>query len=155
LFTVMVTVLVTVMSGLLPALHLVRQRVIAGDASRLTGTTRSRTRHVMIAAQVAASVVLLVAALLVATGLRQLQDTPTGYEPDGVTMLRLRAAGPAEPRGPGAEYQQYLQALSAVPGLSHAAIADGPLPGFAGTEFSIVGRAADAATPWLPEEGRS
>jgi putative ABC transport system permease protein len=153
LFTVLVTVLVTVMSGLFPALHLVRQRVIAGDASRLTGTTRSRTRHAMIAAQVAASVVLLVAALLVATGLRQLQDTPTGYEPDGVTMMRLRAAGRPDPRGTGGGYQQYLQALSSVPGLSYAAIADGPLQGFAGTEFSIVGRADDAATLSLQRAG--
>ena len=153
LFTVMVTVLVTLISGLFPAVHLVRQRVIAGDASRLTGTTRSRTRHAMIAAQVAASVVLLVAAVLVATGLRQLQDTPTGYEPDGVTMLRLRAAGRSDPRGTGAGYQQYLQALSSVPGLSLASIGDGPLQGFAGTEFSIAGRADDAATLSLQRSG--
>jgi predicted permease len=153
LFTVFVTVLVTVIAGLFPALHLARQRVIAGDASRLTGTTRSRTRHAMIAAQVAASVVLLVGALLVATGLRQLLDTPTGYEPDGVTVMRLRAAGRPDPRGTGGGYQQYLQALSSVPGLSYAAIADGPLQGFAGTEFSIVGRADDAATLSLQRAG--
>jgi predicted permease len=153
LFTVVVTVLVTIISGLFPALHLVRQRVVASDASRLTGTTRSRTRHAMIAGQVAASVVLLVAALLVATGLRQLQDTPTGYEPDGVTVMRLRAAGRPDPRGTGGGYQQYLQALSSVPGLSHIAIADGPLQGFAGTEFSIVGRADDAATLSLQRAG--
>src|SRR4030095_9406280 len=155
LFTVMVTVLVTVMSGLLPALHLVRQRVIAGDASRLTGTTRSRTRHAMIAGQVAASVVLLVAALLVATGLRPLQETPTGYEPDGVTVMRLRAAGPPNPRGTGGGYQQYLQALASVPGLNYTAIADAPLQGFAGVEFSIVGRADDAATLSLQKAGWS
>ena len=153
LFTVFVTVLVTVIAGLFPALHLARQRVIAGDASRLTGTTRSRTRHAMIAAQVAASVVLLVGALLVATGLRQLQDTPTGYDADGVTVMRLRAAGRPDPRGTGGGYQQYLQALSSVPGLSHIAIADGPLQGFAGTEFSIVGRADDAATLSLQRAG--
>jgi predicted permease len=152
-FTVIVTALVTVMSGLFPALHLVRQRMIAGDASRLTSTTRSRTRHAMIAAQVAASVVLLVGALLVATGLRQLQDTPTGYEPDGVTMMRLRAAGRPDPRGTGAGYQQYLQALASVPGLTYTAIADGPLQGSAGTEFSVVGRADDAATLSLQRAG--
>jgi predicted permease len=155
LFTVMVTLLVTIVAGLFPALHLVRQRMIAGDASRLTGTTRSRTRHAMIAAQVAASVVLLVGALLVATGLRQLQDTPTGYQPDGVTVMRLRAAGRPDPRGTGARYQEYLQALSSVPGLRHTAIADGPLQGFAGTEFSIVGRANDAATLSLQRAGWS
>jgi len=153
LFTVMVTVLVTLISGLFPAVHLVRQRAIGGDASRLTGTTRSRTRHAMIAAQVAASVVLLVAAVLVATGLRQLQDTPTGYEPEGVTMLRLRAAGRSDPRGTGAGYQQYLQVLSSVPGVSLASIGDGPLQGFAGTEFSIVGRANDTATLSLQRSG--
>jgi putative ABC transport system permease protein len=155
LFTVMVTLLVTVVSGLFPALHLVRHRMIAGDASRLTGTTRSRTRHAMIAAQVAASVVLLVAALLVATGLRQLQDTPTGYNPEDVIVMRLRAAGRPDPRGTGGRYQQYLQALSPVPGLSYTAIADGPLQGFPGAEFSIVGRPDDAATLSLQRAGWS
>ncbi|MBY0495008.1 MAG: ABC transporter permease [Cyanobacteria bacterium] len=153
LFTVMVTVLVTIVSGLLPALHLVRNRGISGDASRLTGTTRSRSRHAMIAAQVAASVVLLVAALLVATGLRQLQHAPTGYQSEDVTVMRLRAAGQPSPRGTGARYQEYLQALSSVPGLSRVAIADTPLQSFAGTEFSIVGRAADAATLSLQRSG--
>jgi putative ABC transport system permease protein len=150
---VTVTALVTVVSGLFPALHLVRQRVMPGDASRLTGTTRTRTRHAMIAAQVAASVLLLAGALLVATGLRQLQDTPTGYEPGGVTMMRLRAAGRPDPRGTGAGYQQYLQALSSVPGISSAAIADAPMPGSAVTEFSVVGRADDAATLSLQRAG--
>jgi putative ABC transport system permease protein len=67
--------------------------------------------------------------------------------------MRLRAAGRPDPRGTGGGYQQYLQALSSVPGLSHIAIADGPLQGFAGTEFSIVGRADDAATLSLQRAG--
>ena len=78
-------------------------------------------------------------------GLRQLQNTPRGYDADGVTVMRMRIAG-GRPGATGATYQQYLQQVASVPGIAHAAVADGPLPGFSGNEFSIVGRSEDAAT---------
>ena len=145
-FTLIVTLLVTIVSGLFPAIHLIRRRFVAGDPSRLTGVTRSRVRHFMIAAQVAASVVLLVATVLIANGLRQLQNSPRGYDSSNVTIMRLRAAGPVSRQGTGAGYQQYLQALASVPGPSAIAIADGTVQGFPNTEFSVVGRGDDAAT---------
>ncbi len=145
-FTLIVTLIVTIVSGLFPAVHLIRRRFVAGDPARLTGVTRARARHFMIAAQVAASVVLLVSAVLIANGLRQLQNAPRGYDSSNVTIMRLRAAAPVDRRGTGIGYQQYLQALAAVPGPSAIAIADGPVQGFASVEFSIVGRGDDAAT---------
>src|SRR4030095_8545791 len=69
--------------------------------------------------------------------------------------MRLRAAGPPNPPGTGGVYQQYLQALASVPGLNYTAIADAPLQGFAGVDFSIVGRADDAATLSLQKAGWS
>jgi predicted permease len=145
-FTLAVTIFVTVVAGVFPAMHLIRRRFVAADPSRLAGVTRSRVRHMMIAAQVAASVVLLLSAVLVAMGLRQLQALPNGYSADNVTVMRLRSAAPFDSRGTGGYYQKYLQALAGVPGIETAAIADGPLQGFAGVEFSIVGRSDDAAT---------
>jgi predicted permease len=150
-FTLIVTIAVTVVSGLFPALHLVRRRFAAGDPTRVAGITRSRTRHAVIAAQVAVATVLLITALLVATGLRQLQDAPSGFDADDVTVLRMRIAARVDHTGTA--YQQYLQALASVPGIAHAAIADAPLSDFAGTEFSIAGRPDDAATLSLQRAG--
>jgi len=145
-FTLLVTVFVTIVAGVFPALHLIRRRFVATDPSRTTGVTRSRIRHVMIAAQVATSVLLLLSTVIVAMGLRQLQALPTGYDADHVTVMRLRSAAPFDARGTGGYYQKYLQALAGVPAIDSAAMADGPLQDFAGVEFSIVGRSDDAAT---------
>jgi predicted permease len=143
-FTIGVAGIVTLASGLFPAVHLVRRR-FAVDSSRLTGNARTRTRHIMIATQVAISVVLLISAVVLVAGLRQLQNAPRGYNADGVTVMRMRIAG--GPPGPtGVTYHRYLEQVAAVPGIAHAAFADGPLPGFNGVEFSIVGRPEDAAT---------
>jgi predicted permease len=147
LFTLGVTMLVTLASGLFPAIHIVRRRFVAGTA-RLTGASTSRTRHAMVAVQVAVSMVLLVAAGLLTQGLLQLRNAPRGYDADGVTALRMRIAGRA-PQAPSAHtghtYQQYVAQVAAIPGVAHAAVADAPLHGFAGTAFTIIGRPDDAA----------
>jgi predicted permease len=143
-FTIAVAGLVTLASGLFPAIHLIRRRFVV-DGSPLTGNTRARTRHIMIATQVAVSVILLISAAVLVEGLRRLQNAPLGYNADHVTVMRMRIAGGA-PGATGVTYQRYLEQVSAIPGIAHAAFADGPLPGFNGTEFSIVGRPEDAAT---------
>ena len=130
--------------GLFPAMHVAR-RAAPAAIGRTTGGTRSRTRHALIALEVALSVVLLVCAGLLVDSLRQLQNAPRGYTVDDVTVIRMRAAGNA-PGGTGLTYQRYLAQIVAVPGVAGAAVADAPLPGTAGVEFAIVGRSDDAAT---------
>lgn len=146
-FTLAVTGLVTLACGLLPAMHVVRGRFI-GDSARLAGAGRARSRHAMIAVQVAVSMVLLVSAGLLAQGLQQLQSQPRGYDPADITVMRMRVAGRAPAAGPGtgATYQQHLARVAAIPGVAHAAFADSPIAGFPGMDFSIIGRADDAAT---------
>ena len=145
LFSMGVTVMVTLACGLLPAIHVVRGRFIS-DSARLAGAIRSRPRHVMIAVQVAVSLVLLISAGLLAQGLNQLQNAPRGYDADQVTLMRLRISGGAGQSTTGAAYQQYLAKIAAIPGIAHAAVAHIPLPGFPGTPFAIAGRADDPAT---------
>ena len=147
LFTLAITVVVTLACGLLPAVHVVRRRFVA-DTTRLAGSIRSRTRHAMIAVQVAVSMVLLVAAGLLAQGMLQLQNAPRGYDAEGVTVMRLRIAGraPQASAHTGATYHEYLANVAALPGVAHVAVADAPLPGFAGVAFAIIGRPDDAAT---------
>ena len=144
-FTIAVAVMVTLACGLLPAMHVVRGRFIA-DTVRLAGAARSRTRHVMITAQVALATVLLISAGLLVQGLQHLQNLPRGYNADAVTVMRMRVAGRVGQGGTGATYQQYLRQVAAIPGVADAAMTDAPLPGFAGVEFAIIGRPDDAAT---------
>ncbi|HYE88071.1 MAG TPA: FtsX-like permease family protein, partial [Vicinamibacterales bacterium] len=144
-FTITVAVVVTLACGLLPAMHVVQGRFIA-DTVRLAGAARSRTRHLMITAQVALATVLLISAGLLVQGLQHLQSLPRGYNADGVTVMRMRVAGRVGPAGTGATYQEYLRQVAAVPGVARAAMTDAPLPGFAGVEFAIIGRPDDAAT---------
>lgn len=144
-FTIAVAAVVTLACGLLPAMHVVRGRFI-GETTRLAGAGRSRSRQAMIAVQVAVSVVLLVSAGLLVQGLRQLQNAPRGYSAEDVTVLRMRIAGGAGQAGTGGTYQQYLSRVRDVPGIAHVAVADAPLHGFAGVEFTIPGRSDDAST---------
>jgi putative ABC transport system permease protein len=144
-FTIAVAAMVTLACGLLPAIHVVRGRFIA-DTVRLAGVARSRTRHVMITAQVALATVLLISAGLLVQGLLHLQNLPRGYNADNVTVMRMRVAGRVGQGGTGAIYQEYLRNVAAVPGVAHAAMSDAPLPGFADVEFAIIGRPDDAAT---------
>jgi putative ABC transport system permease protein len=144
-FTIGVAATVTLACGLLPAIHVSRGRFIA-DTTRLAGAARSRTRHVMITAQVALATVLLISAGLLVQGLQHLQNLPRGYNADAVTVMRMRVAGRVGQGGTGATYQEYLRQVAAIPGVAHAAMTDAPLPGFAGVEFAIIGRPDDAAT---------
>ena len=144
-FTITVAAVVTLACGLLPALHVVRGRFIA-ETARLAGASRSRTRHVMITAQVALATVLLISAGLLVQGLQHLQNAPRGYNADGVTVMRMRIAGGVAQAGTGVTYQEYLKEVAAIPGVAHAAMSDAPLPGLAGPEFAIIGRPDDAAT---------
>jgi putative ABC transport system permease protein len=143
-FTIGVAGIVTLACGLFPAIHLVRSRVVI-DNSRLAGNVRTRTRHVMIATQVAVSVILLISAAVLVEGLRRLQNAPRGYDADDVTVMRMRIAG-GTPGASGNTYQEYLRQIESIPGIAHAAFADAPLPGSGGVEFSVIGRPDDAAT---------
>ena len=144
-FSLGVAVLVALGCGLFPAMHVARRSSAVG-VERTTGAARSRTRHVLIAMQVAVSVVLLVCAGLLAQSIRDLRNAPRGYSTDDVTVMRMRIAGRAGAGGIGATYQRYLSQVAAVPGVQGVAVADAPLHGFPGVEFTIIGGPEDAAT---------
>ena len=146
LFTATLVLIVTIGFGFFPALRFARPSVALMLHARTTGAVRSRTRQLLIALEVAVSIVLLVTAGLLAHGIWKLQNAPTGYITGDVTVLRMRVAARGVAGTTGLAYRQYLQQVVTVPGVASAAVADRPLPGFPGTEFSIVGRGDDSAT---------
>ena len=146
LFTVALVVVVTIGFGLLPAWHFARPSGSGMVHARTTGPVRNRTRQLLIALEVAISIMLLVTAGLLTQGIWKLQNAPTGFDTEDVMALRMRVAARGVAGASGLAYRQYLQQIVMVPGVANAAVADRPVPGAAGTEFSIVGRADDAAT---------
>ena len=139
--------------GLVPALRISRRDLnrSIGEAHRgaAQGSGRSRSRKLLIAAEVAFSLVLLVGSGLLLRSLAKLQAVDPGLDADGLLTARLTTpAGPYD-EAPAALalYDGLLERLAAVPGASSAATINIlPLSGnFDGRGFTIDGRPEPAA----------
>jgi predicted permease len=130
----------TILCGLAPSLRFSRPQVSPGlrlDA-RGGSSPRGRARHILIAIEVALSVVLLVQAALLIRTLSVLSQAQTGFSPESVLTMRIR--GMASPgQSVGTVYQQYVEAIAHVPDVAAAAISSSVLPGRPGTPFSAFG----------------
>ncbi len=98
----------------------------------------------LVAIEVALSVVLLVQAVLLTRSLGVLQRGQAGFAPESVLSMRIRGmagGGPAL----GLQYQRYLDGIHGVSDVAHAAVASSVLPGRPSTPFALVGRSETAA----------
>lgn len=123
LFTLGVTMITTLLSGLAPALHGVRGQLGArlNDGSKGAGTStgHGRLRSVQVIAQVALSIVLLVGAGLMMQSLTALQQVDLGFNPVNILSARVPL-----PRGrydtaeqKKAFFRQTLARVTALPGV--------------------------------------
>jgi predicted permease len=128
LFTVAVSLTVSVLCGLLPALHGRRVNVVESLAedgiAPVGGTTRTpiaRARTFMMMAQVAVACILLVGAALLTRSFRALLHADRGYDPAGLLTARV----PLTPQYTDERRAQLLSAvverMRAQPGVTHAA----------------------------------
>lgn len=145
-FTTAVAAVTTAACGLVPALRLCALRPAVGLQSRATTSAGTRSRHLLIALEVAISIVLLLGAGVLLRTLRELQRSQGGFSVDGVIVMRLRGIGTAANVPLGSIYQQYLDRIAAIPGLEAIAVTSAPLPGPPGSAFNALGRAEDAAS---------
>jgi predicted permease len=136
-FTAVVTTATVVLFGAAPAVRAAREaRVDAMKADRRGGWRRSRagTSDGLVIAQVALSLVLLVAAGLLARTLSRLAAAPLGFDRDEVLLVTvdtMRASVAPGMRLP--LYERLVAAVSAVPGVERAsASTDVPLSRGAG-----------------------
>jgi putative ABC transport system permease protein len=102
-FTVLVSAATGILFGLAPALHAADvdlQQALKQSSRSVSGPGR-RTRDVLVVAEVALAVVLLVGAGLLGRSFVRLQRVPTGFEPAGVVQLTVTAPNdlPKERRG--------------------------------------------------------
>ena len=124
-FTLTLSVLTAVLFGVLPALGFRRVDLRSSIASRsVAGSERLRIRQVLIAGEVALTVVLLAGSGLLIRTLIHLQTLPPGFNPNGV-MTAKASLDDARYHDP-AKFQQLLTtsltAMRQIPGVRNAAM---------------------------------
>ncbi|MBC7925434.1 MAG: ABC transporter permease, partial [Bryobacteraceae bacterium] len=125
-FTSLLAVLTCVLFGLLPALRATQitpaSAMRAGGRGTTAGRERFGLRRVLVATQVALSLVLLVGALLFTGSFRNLMTTDAGFQAEGVLAVQLDLSTQKY----GTErirvvHQELLRKLAARPGVVSAA----------------------------------
>lgn len=128
-FTLGVAVLTAILFGLLPALRSTRPEITSALKSALGGKTGRRTPFrlslgsLLVSAQAAFSMILLVAAGLFVRSLTKLGEVNLGYDRESLLLFRVDAA-PAGLTGPALiQFQRVLlDKLSSIPGVRRATL---------------------------------
>jgi predicted permease len=133
--------------GLLPALHASRGDLVAvlKDATRGSSSARGgRVRSLLIVAEVALSVVLLVGSSLLLLSFVSLERTAPGFDPAGVAtaFVNVPAARYPTPAQQVEFYEQVLGQLRTNPQVSHATASLGlPVAGFfSRSPYGVLGQ---------------
>jgi predicted permease len=132
LFTLAVTAITGVIFGLAPALEATRSNLTVslkeGARGTSSGARSARVRNLLVIAETALSLILLVGAGLMLRSFQRLLSVNPGFNPDRVLTLRvpLPAAITAKPQQP-AYYTRILDRLASLPGLNSAGLI-APLP---------------------------
>ncbi|MGA9767461.1 MAG: ABC transporter permease [Blastocatellia bacterium] len=150
-FTFSISILTGVVFGLAPALQVSNpdlNETLKESGRTTAGAHSGRVRSLLVIAEVALSLVLLIGAGLMIKSLHLLNEVKPGFNPDklltmGVTLLSSRYP---EDQQVIALYQQLLERLGSAPGAeSAAAISDLPLGGNNTNDyFTVEGRPAIA-----------
>ena len=151
-FATLVTMITAVTFGLAPALRAARVSVIQGlkDASQSErgGSSRVRTRRVLIVAELALSVVLLVGCGLIVRSLLGLYANVNGFVPD--RLLETGSDAGREFAPALMKWRAALERARGIPGVESAALSSRPpIHGARLQSFSVSGRPAvdDALEP--------
>jgi predicted permease len=133
LFTLGVAVLSGVVSGLAPLAHTrVKGMVTAlkeGGAKGATGATRHYIRRVLVAAEVALAVMVVIGAALLVRTVYSLTAVDAGFNPSRLVTFSITLPQViSEPSGRLRTYQHLLDTLRAVPGVQAASAMSGLPP---------------------------
>ena len=139
LFTFGVSLVSGAFFGLGPAMHRPTPELLTGKEARMT--SRGVLRHLLVSAQIAASLVLLAGAGLLLRSLWNLQNVPLGMEAENVVIGKIDLA---EYRYPDVQKQvaffNELEArLQQIPGVTSLALSD-TLPPSGGMQATIYSR---------------
>ncbi len=126
LFTLLVTGAAALLIGTAPALTATAvapgSALREGGRSGTAGRRAGRARALLVMAEMALGLVLVVAAGLLARSLGELTDVPLGFEPDGILTIELTAPSGAypDPAAYAAYYERVVTAARALPGVTGA-----------------------------------
>ncbi len=134
-----------VLCGLVPAIPATRTEL--GQATKRTTGVTSRLAPTLVAAQIALSFVLLVAAGLFAGTLRNLHAVDKGFNADSLLIFRVQPQlnGYAPPEI-AALYTRMIERIEAIPGVSSATLSRHPLLGFSRRADSVTIEGVTTAT---------
>ncbi len=138
-FTLGVTAMTAILFGLIPALYVTRldlSPVLKSTTLGITGESVQRRLPVgkmLVVAQVAVSLILLVAAGLFVRSLSKLSEVNLGYNRENLLLFRVNpAAGGYKGAATTRLYQELLERIAAIPGLRGITVSHNGL--FSGAE---------------------
>jgi len=144
-FTAAISLTTGLLFGLAPAIRSTRpdigRALAATGRSLMGGRGRGRTARVLVATQVALSLVLVLGAALFARSLHNLISTNLGYSRENLWMARVDPV-PAGYKGASATvlYERIRDALRTIPGVHGVTLSNnGLFGGDAGDEVSLEG----------------
>jgi putative ABC transport system permease protein len=151
-FTTLVTVMTGILAGLFPALHAsgfdLNLALKEGNTPVGSGARHDRVRSLLVAAEVALALVLLVGAALLARTFLALRAVNPGFDPNGVLTLRMSLddAGLTGTAGVAQLVHGGIQRLSRVPEVMVASVSCCmPMENDLRLRFLIVGRPLEGA----------
>ncbi|MCI0387433.1 MAG: ABC transporter permease [Acidobacteria bacterium] len=125
-FAMGVSLLTGVLFGLLPALQSTRPELVPAlkDETSVAGFKRSRLRNMLVIAQMALSVLLLICAGLIVRSLQEAQKMRPGFNPENAVALTFDVGlqGYDEARG-RAFHKQVIERVKSLPGVKSATLA--------------------------------
>ena len=148
-FTLVLSIAAGIVFGLAPAFGASRvdpnQSLKEGSRGSTQGTSSNRLRGLLVSAELALALVLLVGAGLLIRTFIALSQVDLGVDPHNVLTMRIALLGPKyQERSRQTEFfRQLLQKLGSLPGVTSAAVIDGgglAPDGGNGDAFMIVGR---------------
>ena len=147
-FTALMSIGSALLFALLPALRAARGAAGARDSLRSGQTAGGRERHrlrrVLVGAEVALALLLLIGAGLTFRTFRHLGTLPPGFETSGIALTSLALPGRTYDEGAEAArfYSRVVERVAALPGVAAAGAANVvPLCGCNQTSsFNVVGR---------------
>ena len=143
IFSAAIALLTGILFGISPAYQLSRpplSALIQANSVKLTGSARSRNTHrLLIAGQVALTLLLLAGAGGAMKAFLAKIRTPLGFDPDHVIALNV-----AMPKGASTTWQERInqtemvrQAVAQAPGVAEAGVSTSWFPGFGGFNAKV------------------
>jgi putative ABC transport system permease protein len=118
--SVIVSILTGVLFGLAPAFHASAAKPgdSLGEGERGSSTSHSRSRSVLITAEVGLTLVLLIAAGLMIKSFGKLTKVDPGFRPDNLLVFDIGLPPTADDTRDLNFYQQVVERLQAIPGVA-------------------------------------